>query len=109
MNPTTRLLYVGSDVTLTMNQNNIDFGGDIGKTFGPDLGMNLGGFEGLLDAIQKTINSDNRLPQTRKLNWKKIPENSVSGQTFSQIFLQKSISDLTLALDWVMSHTPYIS
>jgi hypothetical protein len=108
MNPTTRLLYVGSDVTSTMSKIGIDFGGDIGKMFGPDLGMNLGDFEALLSAIQKTINGDSRLPQTRKLNWKTIPENS-SGQTFSQTYLQKSINDLSIALAWVMSHSPYVS
>jgi hypothetical protein len=108
MNPTTRLLYVGSDVTWTLTKNRIDFSGDIGKTFGPDLGMNLGSFEGLLDDIQKTINGDHRLPQNRKLNWKKIPQNA-SGDTFSEVYLNKSISDLTLAFDWVMSHTPYVA
>jgi hypothetical protein len=108
MNPTTRLLYVGSDVTSTMSQIGIDFGGDIGKTFGPDLGMNLGAFEALLTAIQKAINNDGRLPQNRKLNWKTIAASS-SGQTFSQTYLQKSINDLSIALDWAMSHTPYLS
>jgi hypothetical protein len=106
MNPTSRLLHVSSDVTGTMSDNGLD-ASDISKKWGPDLGMNLGDFEILLNKIQKTINKDDHLPQARKLNWTKIPGHPETDETFSQYYLRQSINELIVALNWVMSHAPY--
>jgi hypothetical protein len=109
MNPTARLLYVSYDVTSTMTVKGINYGGDISKRFAQDLGMKLGSFQSLLSAIQTTINKDKRLPLLQPLNWKKLGGNPSTGETFSQYYLQRSINELVIALDWVMSHSPYTS
>jgi hypothetical protein len=105
MNVTARIIYLNDDVTSVMSGLHMD-ASDISKRFGPDFGMNLGAFEALLDAIQRKVNKDARLPQTKKLNWKKLPP-APTGQTFSQVYLQKSVNELIAAIDWVMSHSPY--
>jgi hypothetical protein len=108
MDPTARVLLIGRDVTVTMTSVGIQFDNDLSKRFGPDLNMNLGSFQGLLNQIQNTINGDKQLHLVVPFDWKKISP-APTGETFSQFFLVRSINSLILGIDGIVSHSPFLS
>jgi hypothetical protein len=107
MDPTSRVLAIAQDVTGAMSSQGIPFNNDLSKKFNSDLKMNLGAFQGLLNVIQNNINNDRRLSLLRKLDWKRLSGDPSTGKTFSQYFLENSINDLIVALDAVISHSPF--
>lgn len=109
MDATTRLLYIGNDVDAAMINRHINYHHDISKRFQQDLGLNLGGFQTLLNDIEALINQDHRLALLHPLDWKSLKGDPASGQTFSQYYWQRSVAELIRALDWVMAHSPYTS
>lgn len=107
MDAQTRVLLISQDVTSVMKKRRIPFKGNFGLKFSPDLGMSIGAFEAFLDYVQDYLNEDSDLDLLSKFEWQRLPGEPVTGRTFPEYYLTQTVTALVMALDSVLSVSPY--
>jgi hypothetical protein len=107
MAPYARTAFINRDVNHVLSADVPAYNDDPTTKFGPDLGMTQGAFAAFLDDLTTALNTDTDLALLSPFDWRTLPGDPASGNTFAEYYLDKAVVDLIGALDGILSHSPY--